>query len=725
VTVSPGASRAAASPPHDLTLVLVLHDHQPVGNFDDVFRAAFRDAYAPFLDFLESHPALRLALHTSGPLLEWLEAHEPRYLDRLGARVRAGQVEPWGGAFYEPILPAIPERDRRAQILAMAEWIERRLGARPRGLWLAERVWEPGLAASLAAAGVEYTAVDDAHFVATGFERDELWGTFLTEDQGLPLRIFPIHRELRYLVPFGAPEDVVAMLARVAGGGADRLAVLGDDGEKFGLWPGTRRLCYDERWLARFVAALAAAPWIRLRTPAEAVAAHAPRGLAYLPSGSYHEMQEWSLPPAAQARYHAAAGALAAATAGGTSAGAPIPAGEGAGDSGSPVPAAHAALGDVDGHDLLRGGHWRNFLARYPESNRLHKRMLRASARLDRARSADPDWSEARTHLWRAQCNCPYWHGVFGGLYLPHLRAAAYHELIAAESWRVSEPRVEREDLDLDGHPDALLETPRWAAWISARGGRLWAFDDRRARWNWGDTLAQRREHYHADLERAELAVAAAEGAAETIHAGVRLKEPGLAARVSAYRPHDRDAFLDAWREGEADLDLSTRPATLEAEACAVTASAPEGEGPAIEKRFAADDDGTLVVRYLLRSRRARHGTLTVEMNVALHVREAEDRWIEVGGARATPPAPGATARHEGVRRSAFVDAWAGRRLEIATDRPATLTRAPIETVSLSESGAERVFQGVEARYAFEVALAPATPWQVEFRLGAVSGAAA
>ncbi len=730
MTLPAGSAARAGDPEHAVTLVFVLHDHQPVGNFDDVYRGAFRAAYAPFLEFLESEPAMRVALHTSGPLVEWLEAREPRYLDRLRERVAAGQVEPWGGAFYEPILPAIPERDRRGQIAAMADWVERRLGVRPRGLWLAERVWEPGLASSLAAAGVEYTAVDDAHFVAAGFERPALWETYLTEDQGATIRLFPIQREMRYGIPFEEPAAVVETLAKVAARGPGRIAVLGDDGEKFGLWPGTHRLCYERRWLARFLAAVAAAPWIRIRTPAEAVEAHPAAGLAYLPSGSYHEMQEWSLPAAAQRRFHAAARALEAAGGGDPDSGVdPAPSGAPApAPAVAPASAPGAALaeggGPADPRDLLRGGHWRNFLTRYPESNRLHKRTLRASRRLwDSPRPGDAGWERARTHLWRAQCNCPYWHGVFGGLYLPHLRAAAYGELIAAEAWGAEPPGVERGDLDLDGWEDARLESPGWAAWISARGGRMWAFDDRAARWNWGDTLAQRREPYHDRLEAGGDATAGEPGeGAETIHAGVKSKETGLAARLAAYRPHDRDSFLDEWREGGRVTDWSAGRAELLAEPAAVTARLPGGPGPALEKRYAIGGDGALEVRYALTSPRAARGTLAVELNVAMHVREAPDRWIEVGGRRADPPAPGAAARHPDVRSTAFVDEWAGRRLEVRTDRPATLERAPIDTVSLSEAGAERVFQGVEARYAFDAALGPGTPWTLTFRVEPRSG---
>jgi len=672
-----------------VTLVMVVHDHQPVGNFDQVFAAAYDDAYAPFLSLLERRPRLRIGLHTSGPLLEWLEAHRKEYLSRLRALVERGQVEPWGGALYEPILPAIPEHDRQEQIAAMAERIERLLGVRPRGMWLAERVWEPGLASSLARAGVEYTAVDDAHFVAAGFERERLWGSFQTEDQGFAVRVFPIHRELRYLIPFGEPEEVVALLARVAEGGEGRIAVLGDDGEKFGVWPGTKKRCYEERWLERFAEALAAQPWIAVRTPAEAILENRSLGLAYLPSASYHEMQEWALPPAAQTRYHDAAQAL-------------------------------AERSFEDAHDLLRGGHWRNFQIRYPEANRLHKRMLRVSGALwERRTAGGAEWRDARTHLWRAQCNCPYWHGVFGGLYLPHLRAAVYRELIAAERYAAEAGvRVERADVDLDGDPDALLESRVAAAWISARGARLWGFDDRVRGWNVLDTLARRPERYHERLR--EASVGAREG--ETIHGALRVREPGLAALVESYDADTRDSFMDSWSEAGAGHEWRRELfAFVAAPAATVMLRAPASRAPALAKHYRLGDDGTLEVEYTLEAAEKRRGALTVTLNLGLHVPRADDRFVEIGGARAEPAHFGARARHEGVERSAFVDRWADVRVDVGTDRPATLERAPIETVSLSEQGAERVFQGLELRYTFAAALEPSVPWRLTFRLAARS----
>ena len=76
-----------------IRLILLLHNHQPVGNFDGVFEQAYRDSYAPFLDVFEPYTDLKIALHTSGPLMEWLDVHHPEYLDRLAALVEAERIE--------------------------------------------------------------------------------------------------------------------------------------------------------------------------------------------------------------------------------------------------------------------------------------------------------------------------------------------------------------------------------------------------------------------------------------------------------------------------------------------------------------------------------------------------------------------------------------------------------------------------------------------------------
>ena len=52
---------------------MVLHCHQPVGNFDHVFKKALEKCYLPVLNLLDAHPNVKVGLHFSGPLLEWME----------------------------------------------------------------------------------------------------------------------------------------------------------------------------------------------------------------------------------------------------------------------------------------------------------------------------------------------------------------------------------------------------------------------------------------------------------------------------------------------------------------------------------------------------------------------------------------------------------------------------------------------------------------------------
>ena len=54
-----------------VSLVICIHNHQPVGNLPGVFRHAYDHAYEPFLSAMEDFPEVRFVLHNTGPLLEW------------------------------------------------------------------------------------------------------------------------------------------------------------------------------------------------------------------------------------------------------------------------------------------------------------------------------------------------------------------------------------------------------------------------------------------------------------------------------------------------------------------------------------------------------------------------------------------------------------------------------------------------------------------------------
>ncbi|HVV99119.1 MAG TPA: alpha-amylase/4-alpha-glucanotransferase domain-containing protein, partial [Planctomycetaceae bacterium] len=337
-----------------IRLVLVLHDHQPIGNFGGVFEAAYQDSYAPFLEVLEQYPDIPVVLHTSGSLMEWLVAAHPEYIDKVRMLVERGQIEIIGGPFYEPILACIPRRDRIGQITAYTRYLEQLFGTHVRGMWVPERVWEQSFAGDVTQAGIEYTILDDFHFRSTGLESRDLHGYYLSEDEGRLLKIFPGAERLRYTIPFADPQETIDYLRQVADQRPNSVVAFGDDGEKFGTWPGTKQHIYQNGWLRRFFETLRAnASWVKVTTLAETVDNLSPAGKVYLPDASYREMTEWVLPPEKQL---------------------------------SLVNLTHAHEHDGDWPQLkqfMRGGFWRNFRVRYSEANEMYARMLEVSQRLD------------------------------------------------------------------------------------------------------------------------------------------------------------------------------------------------------------------------------------------------------------------------------------------------------------------------------------------------------
>lgn len=484
-----------------LRFAFAIHLHQPVGNFDHVFEDHLTGVYRPLLDALHAHGATPISLHVSGPLLDWLERHAPDFLDDLGTRTAHGHIEFLASGRQEPILAALPAADRVEQVEWMRTDLRSRFGVEATGLWLTERVWEPDLAADLARAGIEYTLLDDRHFLACGLGRDELDGVFTTESGGERIRLLPIDERLRYLIPFRPANEIVEFFGDERRAGRGQI-VLGDDGEKFGGWPDTREWVYSG-WLDAFLDALNEGRGrgeLELVTTREAASGPS-RGLVYPATGAYREMEEWTLPRPAARR----------------------------------LARLVDTAPDGEGDDpLIRGGHWKGFLRRYPESNRMHKTALRLSA-ICRDRG-DP--AAARRAIARAQCNDAYWHGVFGGVYLPHLRRAIWRELAAAEE-RLREGEgiaFEILDFDLDGHDEIWIHSTRSSVVISpARGGAAEILTVFRDGVNYVDVLSRRLEAYHRDP--AESGVTHERDGAT---AGARTRTDGIAS------VHDRESEAPA-----------------------------------------------------------------------------------------------------------------------------------------------------------------------------------
>ena len=595
----------------------------------------------------------------------------------------------------------------------MAEAVEALVGQRPRTAWLAERVWEPDLPTSLVAAGYGATIVDDAHFRAAAVPEDAMWGPYSTDDKGRLLTVFGTEQGLRYRIPFREVDEVIAYLRDAATEDGERLGTMGDDGEKFGSWPNTFEHCWGPgRWVDRFFEALEAnGAWLTTTTPTDWLAAHDPLGRVYIPVGSYAEMGEWALPPEESRAFHSTLEADIAAH--------------------RPEPR------------WLRGASWRNFQVRYREVNDLHKRMLRVSEKVA-AMPVGPSRDRATDDLLRGQSNDVYWHGLFGGIYLPHLRLANFAHLIAAEDAadQALGTSVARQvlDLDLDGRDDVRLADEGQVVTVDLdEGAGIGDWDIRAARHALAAVLRRRPEAYHETLRHATHEPETAgddqgdgiggKAALSSIHDIIRSKEAGLADRL-IYDDHERrsgllrflplEATAASYGAGEiADLgDALTAPnAIVELEAGRLVVSS------RANIRTAAGDRSVEITKEITLAGNRLHPTLRVAATIrntsaaTLACRLGQEWSVMLLGGGGNPSAwyevEDARRPHDGAGQAAMIDEigqgndWVGVAIRSVPTPVADAWWAPIETVSNSDNGFERVYQGSALLFSRAVTIEP------------------
>jgi 4-alpha-glucanotransferase len=703
-----------------ISLHWAIHNHQPVGNFDFIFERAFAQAYQPFAEVLAAHPKIRMSMHFSGILLDWLEAKRPQYLASLRTLVEKGQLEILGGGFYEPILPVISDAHKIGQLRKLSKAVERLFGTSPRGIWLAERVWEPTLVKPISEAGLEFVLLDGSHFKMVGKTDADMDGYFLSEDQGHTLKLFPIHDVVRDYIPFRPVDEVVDTLLRLddegrAKGVHDVQVVFGDDGEKFGDWPFTHDTVYKDRWLHRFFERVETMPdRIRVSRMADGLNPGKNLGLVYLPPASYQEMMVWAqdardIPKFRETQRHV------------------------------------IERDGMDAAKFLRGTFWRNFFNKYAESNQIHKQAIRLAQAWERHESQLDGGAreKALDHIWQAQCNCAYWHGVFGGLYLPHLRFALYRNLIAAQATLDAAmlkgkdgPVHEAHDWNCDGKPEHTLNSPEVYLSLSANGeiDQFWL---KKTGINLVDTLTRRYEAYHDQVG----------GKAE---AGTKLenslgeKEEGL----RGYLIYDRklrrslsDVYLRpdtgfeayASQQYQPAFEFTAREAALERRKDGTgirflgLAKSPDGTViPAEKAVFLAKGSPNLRVEWKFSNPVTNAGKPPVEFRFGsealfcLLAGNAHDRYVAWGKERAILASRGDMGP---VEKVAVADEWLGLRCEARFPGIARTWRDALETVSQSEGGYERVYQGTVLLPIWDIKMAAggeaSASLSIQFREGA------
>jgi hypothetical protein len=718
----------------NVQFIFAIHNHQPVGNFEFVAEEAYRKSYLPFIQVLERHPSIKIVLHYTGPLYRFFEQRHPEFLKTLRKLVAKGRAEILSGGFYEPILAVLPDDDKIGQVRALSDYVRKNLGYRSAGMWLAERVWEPHLPKTISEAGIDHVVVDDFHFKMAGLPDEELGGYYLTEEQNCAISVFPGSEKLRYLIPFHRPEETIEYLSTFRSSDRTHLAVMADDGEKFGVWPETYKTVYEEGWLDRFFTLLEEnSAWLQTTTFAEYRAKEPPVGRIYLPTASYMEMGEWTLPTPAMREFE------------------------------------HALTKVKTDSDcacfrpFMKGGIWRNFLAKYPESNHMHKRMLMASAKVKTAsvKCGGAAASRMRDLVYQAQCNDAYWHGVFGGLYLPHLRSALYERLIEAEYLADAALRkrsgtasatwcaTEQGDYNLDGRDEVMLNTNLLNAFVEpARGGRITEIDWKPRPFNLTNTLTRRHEVYHDKITVAA-ASAVAEAASDgpkTIHERVSMKEEGLADHLH-YDRYCRGCLMDHFPGPGATLSSFMQSAYVEdgdfvtgeygstvrksAASCSIALERigiVAGRSVRVHKELSARRNSPeLAMRYTIENRSS-HALSTLfgsEFNFSLLAGDAYDRYYDIPGKTLDKRNLASSGEIDDVSCVSLVDEWLDLKLTLSFDKAATLWRAPIETVSQSEAGFERVYQSSMVMPVWKIDLGPRKSWQVEIRFSVANVKAA
>ncbi len=718
-------------------LGLVIHNHQPVGNFPWVFQQVYEESYLLMIEALEQHPIVRLSLHYSGSLLDWFEEAHPEFLERIAALVRRNQVELVSGGYYEPILSSIPDRDKIAQIRRLTERLSRDFGVNASGMWIAERVWEPDLPRLIREAGIEWTILDDVHFKNVGLEDEDLYGYYATEDQSSILKVYATSKKLRYTIPWRPAIETIEFLRSLATPDGKRIAVMGDDGEKFGSWPDTGDYCWgsalQKGWMDEFFNALEEqSDWLHMTLLGEHARNYPALGRIYIPTSSYIEMTEWALPPKKSYLF----GNLL-----------------------------HQLEEEHRDYILqfMRGGFWRNFLVRYPEANNQHKKMLRVH---DVVYAAGATEETGVVQLWKAQANDTYWHGLFGGVYMSHIRSAIYHHLIKAENaadrvrfgdgqWQ----RYKFTDFDRDSLNELIIESDQQNLYIDPqRGGTLFEWDLRQSMHNLLSVMSRHEEGYHRTLrdyeqERRKREALAVQNSADkssngehaqpvSPHTSVRTKEPDLDRYLVVDR-YRRNSLIDHFLPPAttlsdfAQLDFEEMGNFVELPYETVVQQDSKGIKVTLSRDghvrragalgplqvflcktlFVPVGEEKLVVKYTIENRgQTRLQTrFACEWNINLLGGGGNDQaYYHVEGRELENESFDSTGEVNHVSSFNIGNSWIQQDIGFSLSEAATLWRFSIEAVTGSEAGFERTHQGSCLTLLWPLLLEAGQSWSVE-----------
>ena len=420
---------------------------------------------------------------------------------------------------------------------------------------------------------------------------------------------------------------------------------------------------------------------------AEIVSERAPSGRVVLPNASYEEMMEWAMPARTGVRLKSLKKDLEQ----------------------------RGILAGVQPY--LHGGIFENFLVKYPDVARLYGRMLLVSRLVKDGDTVSGGCGEALEGLIRAQGNDVYWHGLFGGIYLSNLRHEAYANLLHAEDalvrkGRIPLPSVHVEDFDNDGYEELFILQEGYSLWIApGLGGSVTEIDDRKHFFHLTNTMTRQFETYHARVSEQE-----DHNHPATVIPSIHDLPSNLTDLADIrYDPRPRRGFMDGIVPADIsgdDLDQGQRITRDMSGSIFRIVSRTEDIVRLETNLRLGEQDGVLEKDYHLSP-----GAFSVEYRISGDVNPKYQEnggdllWMteipltllageEHGRTLFIPDQPDShlSWMEPGDIKDVLVfqghDDWSKTAFSVSSSLPVRLVFRPIHSVSLSEKGVEKVYQG-------------------------------
>ncbi|MBI4711765.1 MAG: DUF1926 domain-containing protein, partial [Planctomycetes bacterium] len=473
-----------------------------------------------------------------------------------------------------------------------------------------------------------------------------------------------------------------------------------DDGEKFGVWAHTFKHCYEEKWLANFFKTLQDAGsngWLKITTFSEVLDNVKPRGKAYLPDCSYREMTEWALPAEYAIAYEDTI--------------------------------KHSDKCAPAGFIIQPGGYWRNFRVKYPEINIMYSKMLEVSRKVAALKGKDKKL--ATSELYKGQGNCAYWHGIFGGFYLPHLRHAIYEHLIEAEAITGKMQSIIASDFDCDGYDEIKLSNQELNCYLKpSQGGTIYEFDIAKKRFNPLATLGRRREAYHHKILEAQRTDS---NQTSSIHDLVVSKTKGLE-NLLYYDNYLRQSLIDHFIPKDTTLDNFSKchyeeqgdfisgEYQVKSRSKSVTlwrdGTSRQGEKTSplrVEKTVSFSGNLSLLIEYAITNIGQERLTtdFAPEFNLSMLAGNAYDRYYYDSARKNIGPLI-TVGEAKDQKMFGIKDEYQKIDIGFTLDKPADIWFFPVQTVSQSEGGFELIYQSSVILPRWELNLEPGRKWQTQ-----------